>query len=259
MRRGVPKMAGVTGWTRAYLRAVRRGEAILGPALLLLLLSAAIVWVGYEPDSREAAGQEKAREVTAPTSEPATPAAPVLPKLDLPDLSDLPKDQPKAERRPAGIPGLSEMNVVGELQHLPGTNFRCPGGGPAGGGLTKRVCTSSSAEDSVVLEVTVVEDNPSTVLWVRADARDATDEAAAEFLNYVADLSLEDLDPLNAEAWVGENITSGGEYGAEGASLKLYGSEGARTLEIVASGLPSNIVQATSGRSRPKDRDRTPR
>ena len=151
------------------------------------------------------------------------------------------------------------MDVVGELQHLPGTNFRCPGGGPAGGGLTRRVCTSSAAEDSVVLEVTVVEDNPSTVLWVRADTLEATDEAAAEFLSYVADLSLEDLDPLNAETWVGETIASGGEYGAEGASLKLYGSEGARTLEIVATGLPSDIVPESSDRSSTGDRSRTPR
>ena len=44
-----------------------------------------------------------------------------------------------------------------------------------------------------------MEENPSTVLWVRADARDATDEAVAEFFSYVARLSLEDTDPLNAD------------------------------------------------------------
>lgn len=101
----------------------------------------------------------------------------------------------------------------------------------------------------------MVEENPSTVLWVRADALEATDEAAAEFLGYVADLSLEDIDPLNAETCIEENVSSGGEYNAEGASLKLYGNEGARTLEIVATGLPSDIVPETSDRSRPKDRD----
>jgi hypothetical protein len=39
----MPKMGGVTEWARAYLRAVKQGEVILGPVLLLLLLSAAIV------------------------------------------------------------------------------------------------------------------------------------------------------------------------------------------------------------------------
>jgi hypothetical protein len=109
------------------------------------------------------------------------------------------------------------------------------------------------------LEVTLVEDNSSTVLWVRADALEATDEAAAEFLSYVADLSLEDIDPLNAETWVGENLSSGGGYSAEGAELRLYGTEGARTLEIVATGLPSDIVPESSDRSGTGDRDRIPR
>ena len=252
-------MGTVTGRARAYLRAIKRGEVILGPALLLLMFSAAIVWVGYEPDSREAAGQERAREATiaeAPVpavAEPPTPAAPLFPELTLPDL---PKDQPKAERRPAGIPGLSEMDVVGELQYLQGTNFRCPGGGSAGGGLQKRVCASSSADDSAVLEVTLVENNPSTVLWVRADARDATDEAAAAFLSYVADLSLEDIDPLNADTWVGENISSGGGYSAEGAELRLYGTEGARTLEIVATGLSLDAITEPPNRDAPRSRNR---
>lgn len=143
------------------------------------------------------------------------------------------------------------MDVIGELQYLPGSEFRCPGATPDRG-RTKRTCTSSSEDDSSVLKVTVLEEDPSTVLWVRADARDATDEAATEFLSYVADLSLENTDPLNAETWVGENISSGGGYSAEGAELKLYGTEGARTLEIVATGLPSDIVTERPG-------DRTPR
>lgn len=222
-----------------------------------------MVWFGYEPSSREAAGQEKAREATIrevplPAAEPT---APLFPELTLPEL---PKDRP-ADRRPvAGILGLSGMDVIGELQYLPGTNFRCPGPSPDRG-LYKRVFTSSSKDGSseddppVVYEVTVVEEDPRTVLWVRADARDATDAAVAEFFSYVARLSLEDTDPLNTETWVGENISSGGGYSAEGAELKLYGIEGARTLEIVATGLPSDIVPESSDRSRPKDRDRTMR
>ena len=77
-------------------------------------------------------------------------------------------------------------------------------------------------------------------------ARDAADEAASEVLGYVARLSLEDTDPLNPETWVRENVSSGGGYSAEGAELKLYGTEGARTLEIVVTGLPSDIVPEPS-------------
>jgi len=113
---------------RAYLRAIRRGEALLGPAFLLLL-SVAIIWAGYKPESHEATGQEKAREALAPTV--AEPATPLFPEFTLPDL---PKHKPKAEARPTGIPGLSNMDVIGYMQYLQGTDFRCPGGGPAGGG-----------------------------------------------------------------------------------------------------------------------------
>ncbi|MCA1718727.1 MAG: hypothetical protein LC781_18520 [Actinobacteria bacterium] len=58
---------------------------------------------------------------------------------------------------------------------------------------------------------------------------------------------------------MGENVSSGGGYSAEGAELKLYGTEEARTLEIVATGLPSDIVPEPSNRSGTKGRDRTPR
>jgi hypothetical protein len=229
----------VIGRTRAYFRAVKRGEAIFGPSLLLLLLLVLVIWVGYRPTPQEASGQEKAREATVPVAEPP---APLLPEFTIPDLSNPSKGEPKAERRPAGIPGLSEMDIVGELQYMPGTNFRCPGAGPTRG-LTKRTCTSSSDDDPpIVYEVTILEDDPSTILWVRADIRNASDETAAEFLSYVARLSLEDTDSINPETWVGENISSGGGYSAKGAELKLYGTEEARTLEIVATGVPFEIA-----------------
>ncbi len=78
-------------------------------------------------------------------------------------------------------------------------------------------------------------------------------------MSYVAKLSLDDTDPINTETWVGESISYGGEYAAEGARLKLYGTEGARTLDIVATGLPSDIVPESSDRSDTKDRGRTPK
>jgi hypothetical protein len=71
-------------------------------------------------------------------------------------------------------------------------------------------------------------------------------------LSYVARLSLQDTDPLNAEAWVNRNISTGGQYSAGGAELRLYGTQQARTLEIVASGLPTGpsaeLTEATTNR-----------
>jgi hypothetical protein len=131
-----------------------------------------------------------------------------------------------------------------------------PWTGLASGGLHKQVCRSSSDDDPpVVYEVTVLDDDPSTVLWVRADALEATDEAVAEFFSYVARHYLEDTDPLNADTWIGENVSSGGGYSAEGVELKLYGTESVRTLEIVATGLASDMVTEPSDRSGTKDRD----
>ena len=225
------------GRVRAYLGAVKRGEAIFGPSLLLLLLLVATVWFGYRSALQEAAGQET-------TTEPLQEAT--IPEPDLTEL--LEDDLAVDERPPAAIPGLSDMEVIGNLRYVPGTNFRCPGGSPDQG-LYRRVCRSSSADDSpVVYDVTVVEEHPRTVLWLRADAYQATDEAAAEDFAYVANLSLGRMYPINAGTGVGENISSGGEYAAEGARLRLYGTEGARTLEIVGTGVPSDIIRNRGGR-----------
>lgn len=84
----------------------------------------------------------------------------------------------------------------------------------------------------------MVEEGSGTVLSVQATAYDATENEAAKFFSYVAKLSLEDTNSINIEAWVNSNISSGGQYLANGAQLKLYGTEQARTLEIVASSSP---------------------
>ena len=235
--------------TLAYLRAVKRGEAIFGPALLLLILLVAVIWVGYRSGPQVAAGQPATPKVSPGTVESTVPIA--APAAPLPELTLLtpPKAHSTPERPPAGIPGLSEMDIIGYLQYFQGTDFRCPSSNPDRG-LLRRVCTSSSNEDSTVLKVTVVEKGPSTVLWVRADASDEADEKAADFFSYVVSLSLKDTDPINAETWVGENISSGGEYAAQDARLKLYGTETATTLEIIATGLPLDIVSESRKQAR---------
>ncbi len=83
----------------------------------------------------------------------------------------------------------------------------------------------------------MVGDDPRTIRSVTASAYNVPDDAAAaEFLAYVARLAVEDTDPVNAEVWVKGNVPSGGTYLAEGSSLRLYGYQGARVLEVTGSG-----------------------
>jgi hypothetical protein len=243
---------------RAYVLAVKRGEAIFGPSLVILLLLLAVVWVGYRSSPQEAVGQTAAPKTG--TGEATTPLAKALteeiaeaaaPKL-VPDLAE----PAPANRRPRGIPGLSEMDLIGYLQYMPGSNFRCLGGSPIQGGLYSRSCTSSSDEEPpVVYEVKLVEENSSAVRSVTANAYDTSDDDAADFFTYVAELSLQGTGPMNPETWIGENISLGGQYPAEGAILRLYGTEGARTMEIVATGVPSNRIPEARSRPRPTGRD----
>ena len=137
------------------------------------------------------------------------------------------------------------MEVIGYLQYLPDSNFRCPGSSPDQG-LIRRGCTSTKDDDPAVYEVSLIEEDPATVLSVRATARNASDEAAAEFLSYVAQLSLGDEGGMDAESWVGRNLSSGGHYFTDGAEVKLYGTEGTRTLDIAASAPPASRSPETT-------------
>jgi hypothetical protein len=44
---------------------------------------------------------------------------------------------------------------------------------------------------------------------------------------------------------VGRTISSGGQYFADGAEVRLYGTEQTRTLEIVATAPPDRISELT--------------
>ena len=85
--------------------------------------------------------------------------------------------------------------------------------------------------------VTVLGDDPRNISSVTATARGLDDQEAAEFFAYISDLCLPANDPANPEAWVDQNISSGGSMFARSADLTLYGTKEERTLEIVATGL----------------------
>ncbi len=208
-------------------------------AILLLALPLAALYVGVLSLRQEAAEQQAARGEEAP---PAVRSEDI-PLVFGPGPSGGPSEGTSPDGRRLGIPGLSDMDVLGELQHIPSTAFRCPGGGPAGDGrLSTRACRSSRPNDPAVYEITLVQDDPLTVVSVTATASDAPEEEAAEILGRVAELSLKDAAPIDAESWVRRNVSSGGQYFADGAEVRLYGTEGSRTLEIVASHPPAARV-----------------
>ena len=246
-----PKMGRVGERLRAFLREIgRRLWALLdgvGPErvlaativiliILLLTLPLVAVYVGLLSLRQEAAEQQAARGEEA--SSAVRPED--IPLVFGPGPSGGPPPEATSpDGRRVGIPGLSDMDVIGELPHIPGTAFRCPGGGPVGDGrLSKRTCRSSRPNDPAVYEVTLVQDDPLTVVSVTATASDAPEGEAAEVLGRVAGLSL-GATPMDAEAWVRRNISSGGQYFADGAEVRLYGTERSRTLEVIATAPPA--------------------
>ena len=219
--------------------------AIVFLAASFLALSLAVVWFGVVSSRQTAEQAARGEEATAGTEERAED----FPLVFGPGPSPEPTREATsaAERRARGIPGLSEMEVIGRLRDIPGTDFRCPGVGPAGGGLSKRACRSSTSDDPAVYEVTFLM-NAGAVVSVVATASDAPEDKAAEVLGRVAALSLKDAAPMDAESWVGRNISSGGQYFAGRAEVRLYGTERSRTLEIVAISPPAARVPEITDR-----------
>ena len=226
---------------RAFLReigpgGVRSGLAILVGAIALLVLAMAAVGFGLlafgrEETDRDADGEQYT--ISAGSQPEDFPL--IFGPGPSPDLARTVSD----DGRPRGILGLSEMEVIGYLQYVPGTDFHCPGGSP-----NKRICTLSSTEGSTLYEVSFLKDG-AAVFAVVATASDASEDEAAAVLGYVARLSLEDASPIDAEAWVGRTISSGGQYVADGAEVRLYGTERTRTLEIVATAPLGGIPERT--------------
>ncbi len=95
-------------------------------AVLLLALPLAAIYVGVLSLRQEAAEQQAVRgEEAPPAVQPED-----IPLIFGPGPSSGPSETTSPDRRRLGIPALLSMDVIGELQHIPGTAFRCPGGGP---------------------------------------------------------------------------------------------------------------------------------
>jgi hypothetical protein len=247
---------------REFLREIGPGEARVGLAMLvgalaLLVLSSAAIGFGLASFGREEAEREAGGEQYTVS---ATPHPEDFPLILGPGPSPaLARSASGTDGRPRRIPGLSEMEMIGHLQYVPDTDFRCPGGSP-----NKRVCTISSTEEPAVYEVSFIKDG-AAVFAVVATSYDASEDGAAEVLGYVTRLALEGASPVDAEAWVGRTISSGGQYFAHGAEVRLYGTEQTRTVEIVATapldGIPevTDVVPEAEDLRRPETTERTTR
>jgi hypothetical protein len=208
----------------------RGGLAILLGALALLVLSLAAIAFGLVGLGREEAERDADEEQYTISAGPQPEDFPLI--FGPGPSPELARTTSGDGRRP-GIPGLSEMQVIGYLQHVSGTQFSCPERG-----LHTWVCTLSSTDGPAVYEVRFLRDG-ANVFAVVATASDASEGEAARILGYVAKLSIGHLGPLDPEAWVNRTISSGGQYFADGAEVRLYGTDHTRTLEIVATAPPA--------------------
>jgi hypothetical protein len=221
---------------------VRVGLTILLATSALLSLVAAAVWLVGVFAEREAVGQTpRDPTITAPPSE--SPA----PKTASPSASPSPAAGPEdvfgnalgsaPADNPASIPDLSVMDVIGNLRYFAtDVRFRCKGPTVSEGDNILWSCAANVRGGRGSYEVTLVGDGPLTILSVTATAHGVSEKTAASFFSYVASLCLQDTDPLNPEAWMQENVATGGQTATGGTALWVYGTKEVRTLEVVAIG-----------------------
>ena len=225
---------------------VRVGLTILLAASALLSLVATAAWLIGGFAEREAVGQtSRDPTITAPPSvspEPKTPS---------PSPSSSPAAGPEdvlgnalgnasasaQADNPASIPDLSVMDVIGNLEYFAtDVDFRCTGPTVTEGDSILWSCAANVRGERGSYEVTLVGDDPLTIFSVTATAHKGSEERVASFFSYVAGLCLRDTDPLNPEAWMQENVPTGGKTATGGTALSVYGTKEVRTLEVVAIG-----------------------
>jgi hypothetical protein len=225
---------------------VRIGLTILLALSALLSLVAAAAWlVGVFPE-REAVGQtSREQTITAPPSPSPAPKTPSSSPSSSPAAGTedalrnaLGRASASAQAdHPAAIPDLSVMDVIANLKYFAtDVPFRCTG--PTGTESNNILwsCAANVRGERGSYEVTLVGDDPLTIFSVTATVHGVSQETAASFFSYVAGLCLQDTNPLNPEAWMQENVPTGGKTATGGTALSVYGTKEVRTLEVVAIG-----------------------
>jgi hypothetical protein len=122
---------------------------------------------------------------------------------------------------PASIPDLSVMDVIGNLKYFAtDVPFRCTGPTATEGNNILWSCAANVRGERGSYEVTLVGDDPLTIFSVTATVHGVSEETAASFFSYVASLCLQDTDPLNPEAWMQENVPTGGQTATGGQRFR---------------------------------------
>ena len=137
--------------------------------------------------------------------------------------------------QPYWISGLTVPDVV---SHLSRRGLTCEGPAPRGETMDSWECRAPSDAEGLQREVSIVGRDPGWVRSVRARISSAgdmpSDEAAADFLGFVATLLYEGAEPARARQWVVENVSSGGKLTIGNANFELSSEERARVLRIVS-------------------------
>jgi hypothetical protein len=223
----------------------RSGLTVLLAISSLVLFVVAAAWIVSAITEQEAAGQTRpasptnsASPAALPAPEGASRAPSLVPAGGLEDHFGDAFESASASVQadePEGIPDLTVMNVIGDAEHYPvDGGLLCEGPIVGDGDRTVWVCSSAHRGGRDSYGLVVVGDDPLTIFSVEATARGASEEEAASFFAHVGALCLDETDPLNPEAWVRENVPTGGQTFAEGAELSVYGTKEARTLQVVA-------------------------
>jgi len=135
---------------------------------------------------------------------------------------------------------ISGLTIPEISSHLADHGLECEGPYPRGETMSSWDCRPPSAAGSLEREVAIVGQSPERIRTVTARLSDQNEmppeEAAVDFLGFVATLPYEGADPGQARQWVEENVASGGKLTIGTASFELYDEEKARVLRIVAAG-----------------------
>jgi hypothetical protein len=225
---------------------VRVGLTIILAASALLSLVAAAAWFVGGFAEREAVGQTSRDQTIAappsPSSAPTTPSpsASSSPAAGPEDVFGNALGNASASAQadnPAAIPDLDVMDVIGNLKYFAtDVPFRCTGPTVTEGDNILWSCAANARDGRASYDVTLVGDDPLTIFSVTATVHGGSEEMAASFFSYVAGLCLQDTDPLNPEAWMQENVPTGGQTATGRTALSVYGTQEVRTLEVVAIG-----------------------
>jgi len=137
--------------------------------------------------------------------------------------------------QPYWISGLTVPDVV---SYLSPRGLTCEGPAPRGETMDSWECRAPSDAEGLQREVSIVGRDAGRVRSVSArisrEGDMPSDEAAADFLGFVATLLYEGAEPARARQWVVENVSSGGKLTIGNANFELSSEERARVLRIVS-------------------------